>query len=91
VAFDLEVEYLEGLKLMAFWHQCPVEDILKRIAATNPPDFGLALRWYIFDFFVGRKYRHNVHPKMPNRRVRYWHDRFNNAPTPTRHYVKLPP
>ena len=86
--FDLEPEYVEGLSLIAFWHRCSVEEVVGRVAVRNPPDLGIALRWFIWDFFVN----HRHFDRTPEKRwhldaTHHWHKKFHASPTPTRHQV----
>ena len=87
---DLEDDYKQGLELIAHWRGVTAAEIIGRIAMSNPKnDLGVALRWYVWDWFVNKRYCDRTMPQHYTRRLQR-HQQFFNGPFPTRHHVRLP-
>jgi hypothetical protein len=87
---DLEDDYKLGLELIADWRQVSVAEIIGRVAMHNPrEDLGVAVRWYVWDWFVNKRYCDRTMPKHYTRRLRR-HQEFFAGTYRTKHVVRLP-
>ena len=83
---DLEPEYVEGLKIIAFSNRCTIEHVIGQVASHDPPDLGVAVRWFVWDFFVNRRHMDRERP-WHRKHTTQWRNKFYAAPEPTRHQV----